>query len=461
MVIYVKNVVIVGGGVAGLFAAHEIVSCSRKLKVTIIEMGESTGERKCPLESYKMCTRCKPCNIMSGVGGAGLFSSGLLNLHPKIGGDLIEFASHEEYAWKLIEHVDRIFVDCGAPEKVFKPDEKKVEELERKAASAGITFIPITQRLIGTENAKNVIACLERKLKEKGVKFILRTRVINVERGSLLLSSGETLNYDYCILAPGRSGMRWLAEQMSKLDVETRYMPVDIGVRVEVPATIMEPICNVQRDPKFHIYTHTFDDFVRTFCVNHHGYVVMEVYDDHIGVNGHSILTKPSPNTNFAILDRIELTEPLEDTTAYGNSIARQITILGGGKPIVQKLGDLRKGRRSTWSRIKRGAVTPTLNNVTPGDISMGLPHRILTSIIEGIEMLDKVIPGIASDSTLIYAPEIKYSAKRVTTNEKLETKVEGLFVAGDGAGVSRGIVGAAVTGVVAARGILEKEGER
>ncbi|MEM2711541.1 MAG: FAD-dependent oxidoreductase, partial [Candidatus Jordarchaeales archaeon] len=234
-----------------------------------------------------------------------------------------------------------------------------------------------------------------------------------------------------------------------------------IGVRVEVPATIMEPICNVQRDPKFHIYTHTFDDFVRTFCVNHHGYVVMEVYDDHIGVNGHSILTKPSPNTNFAILDRIELTEPLEDTTAYGNSIARQITILGGGKPIVQKLGDLRKGRRSTWSRIKRGAVTPTLNNVTPGDISMGLPHRILTSIIEGIEMLDKVIPGIASDSTLIYAPEIKYSAKRVTTNEKLETKVEGLFVAGDGAGVSRGIVGAAVTGVVAARGILEKEGER
>lgn len=458
--IHVKNVVIVGGGVAGLFAAHEIVSCSRKLNVTIIEMGESAGKRKCPLESYKMCTRCKPCNIMSGVGGAGLFSSGLLNLHPKIGGDLVEFVGDEEYAWKLIEYVDEIFVGCGAPGKVFKPDEKKVEELERKAASAGITFIPITQRLIGTENAKNVIGCLEGELKEKGVRFILRTRVMNVEKGSLLLSSGETLNYDYCILAPGRSGMRWLAEQMSKLGVETRYMPVDIGVRVEVPATIMEPICNVQRDPKFHIYTSTFDDFVRTFCVNHHGYVVMEVYDDHIGVNGHSILTKPSPNTNFAILDRIELTEPLEDTTAYGNSIARQITVLGGGKPIVQKLGDLRKGRRSTWSRIKRGAVTPTLNNVTPGDISMGLPHRILTSIIEGIEMLDKVIPGIASDSTLIYAPEIKYSAKRVATNEKLETKVEGLFVAGDGAGVSRGIVGAAVTGVVAARGILEKEGE-
>ncbi|MBS7288073.1 MAG: FAD-dependent oxidoreductase, partial [Candidatus Freyarchaeota archaeon] len=306
-----------------------------------------------------------------------------------------------------------------------------------------------------------VIGCLEKKLKEKGVEFILRTKVGSMKRGSLLLSSGETLNYDYCILAPGRSGMRWLAEQMNKLGVETKYMPVDIGVRVEVPATIMEPICSVQRDPKFHIYTSTFDDFVRTFCVNHHGYVVMEVYDDHIGVNGHSILMKPSPNTNFAVLDRIELTEPLEDTTAYGNSIARQITILGGGKPILQKLGDLRKGRRSTWSRIKRGAVMPTLSNATPGDISMGLPHRILTSIIEGIEMLDKVIPGIASDSTLIYAPEIKYSAKRVITNEKLETAVENLFVAGDGAGVSRGIVGAAVTGVVAARGILEKEGEK
>ncbi len=461
MVIHVENVVIVGGGVAGLFAAYEIVNSSKTLKVTIVEMGESVVERRCPIERYRICTRCRPCNIMSGIGGAGLFSSGLLNLHPRIGGDLVEFVGSERDAWKLIEYVDRIFVDCGAPENVFKPDEKKVEELDRKAASVGITFIPITQRLIGTENAKNVIMCLERRLKEEGVKFILRTRVVNVEEDSLLLSSGEKLNYDYCILAPGRSGMRWLAEQMNKLGVETRYMPVDIGVRVEVPATIMEPICSVQRDPKFHIYTSTFDDFVRTFCVNHHGYVVMEVYEDHIGVNGHSILAKPSPNTNFAILDRIELTEPLEDTTAYGNAIARQITILGGGKPIVQKLGDLRKGRRSTWSRIKRGSVTPTLNTATPGDISMGLPHRILTSIIEGIEMLDKVIPGIASDSTLIYAPEIKYSAKRVATNEKLETKIKGLFVAGDGAGISRGIIGAAVTGVISARGILEKVGER
>ncbi len=455
-----KHVVIVGGGVAGLFAAYELTKSAEDIKVTIVEMGDSVARRRCPLESYKMCTHCKPCNIMSGVGGAGLFSSGLLNLHPKVGGNLVEFVDSEEEAWNLVKYVDGVFVKCRAPENVFKPDEKKVEELERKAASAGITFVPIVQRLIGTENAKSVIGCLEDKLKEKGVRFMLRTRVERVSKGSLLLSSGETLEYDYCILAPGRSGMRWLAEQMNLLGVNTRYMPVDIGVRVEVPATIMDPICSVQRDPKFHIYTPTFDDFVRTFCVNHHGYVVMEAYDDHVGVNGHSVLTNPSPNTNFAVLDRIELTEPLEDSTAYGSSIARQITILGGGKPILQKLGDLRRGRRSTWSRIRRGAVTPTLSNVTPGDISMGLPHRILTSIIEGIEMLDAVIPGIASDSTLIYAPEIKYSAKRVITNENLETQIENIFVAGDGAGVSRGIVGAAVTGVLAARGILKKEGK-
>ncbi|MEM1657626.1 MAG: NAD(P)/FAD-dependent oxidoreductase [Candidatus Jordarchaeales archaeon] len=452
--------VIVGGGVAGLFAAYELARYKDLFKVTVVEMGEDVSSRRCPLDSYKMCTRCKPCNIMSGVGGAGLFSSGLLNLHPRIGGDLVEFVGSEEYAWSLVEYVDRIFLECGAPENVFKPDEKSVEELERKAASAGIMFIPITQRLIGTENAKKVIGCMEEKLKEKGVKFLLKTRAVSVEEGGLLISTGEKLRYDYCILAPGRAGMRWLVEQMKKLGIETRHMPVDIGIRVEVPATVMEPICSVQRDPKFHIYTSTFDDFVRTFCVNHRGYVVMEVYEDHVGVNGHSILSKPSPNTNFAILNRIELTEPLEDTTAYGNSIARQITILGGGKPILQKLGDLRKGRRSTWSRIKRGTVTPTLTNVTPGDISMGLPYRILTSIIEGIEMLDEVIPGVASDSTLIYAPEIKYSAKRVITNKNLETTVENLFVAGDGAGVSRGIVSAAVTGIIAARGVLEKEGK-
>ncbi|MHA1607592.1 MAG: NAD(P)/FAD-dependent oxidoreductase [Candidatus Freyarchaeota archaeon] len=453
-----KKVVIVGGGVAGLFAAYELAK-SRAFDVTIVEMGANASERKCPLERYKMCTRCKPCNIMSGVGGAGLFSSGLLNLHPRIGGDLVELVGSEKRAWDLVEYVDQIFVECGAPTISFKPDEAKVEELERKAASAGITFIPIVQRLIGTENAKRVIEKLEEKLKSKGVKFILRTKAVKVGRNEVLLSSGVALHYDYCVLAPGRSGMRWLAEQMAQLNVKTSHVPVDIGVRVEVPATIMEPICSIQRDPKFHIYTSHFDDFVRTFCVNHHGYVVMEVYEDHVGVNGHSFLEKPSPNTNFALLSRIELTEPLEDTTAYGNAIARQTTILGGGRPLLQKLGDLRKGRRSTWKRIKLGAVRPTLDAATPGDLSMGLPHRILTSIIEGIEKLDKVIPGIASDSTLLYAPEIKYSAKKVITGENLETAVENLFVAGDGAGLSRGIVGAAATGIIAARGILGKEG--
>jgi uncharacterized FAD-dependent dehydrogenase len=291
------------------------------------------------------------------------------------------------------------------------------------------------------------------------VKFLLETRVAEVKEGELLLEGGEKVGFEYCILAPGRSGMKWLEGQMSKLGIPTQYLPVDIGVRVEVPASIMEPVCSIEHDPKFHIRTSTFDDFVRTFCVNHKGFVVMEVYEDHVGVNGYSFTNKMSDNTNFALLVRVGLTEPLEDTTAYGRSIATQITILGGGKPLLQRLGDLRRGRRSYWSRIERGAVKPTLMSVTPGDVSIGIPYRLLTDILEGLEKLDRVIPGIASDSTLFYAPEIKYSAKKVLTDKSLETRIPNLFVAGDGAGVSRGIVTAAATGIVAARSILKKMG--
>ena len=244
------------------------------------------------------------------------------------------------------------------------------------------------------------------------------------------------------------------------MKIPTNYQPIDIGVRVEVPAIIMDPVINISRDPKFHIYPDKYDDFVRTFCVNHQGYVVQEVYDDFIGVNGHSMRDQLSENSNFALLVRVRLTEPLEDTTAYGRNIALQTTTLGGGKPILQRLGDLKRGHRSTWDRINRGNLRPTLLNVTPGDVSMALSHRLLTDLIEGLEKLDHVMPGVSSNSTLIYAPEIKFSANRVCTNKDLETDIENLFVAGDGAGLSRGLVTAAATGVIAARGILKKIGK-
>ncbi|MHA1270270.1 MAG: NAD(P)/FAD-dependent oxidoreductase [Candidatus Helarchaeota archaeon] len=452
-----KNVVIVGAGAAGLFAAYKL-STSPKLDILILDMGKDTEKRKCVIPNRLVCAHCKPCNMLSGLGGAGTFSSGQLNLSPIIGGDLVDLAGSDEEAWKLIDIVDRIFVENGAPDNIYKPDQEKIKDIKLRAGSEGIQFIPIRQRHIGTENAPKVIQNIKSNLENRGVKFRLETKVSEIQEKSLILEDKEEVYFDFCLLAPGRVGMYWLADQMEKLSIKTKHEPVDIGIRIEVPSYIMEPICSIQRDPKFYIYTHKFDGFVRTFCTNHEGYIVQEVYEDGtIAVNGHSFISKKSNNSNFALLSKVQLTKPLEDTSIYGKSIVKAFTTLGGGKPIVQRLGDLKRGRRSTHERMEKNFVKPTLKNITPGDISMVMPYRILTDLIESIEKLDTIIPGINNDSTLIYAPEIKYSAKRVITNEYLEIKIENIFVAGDGAGITRGIVAAAVSGMIAAKGILNK----
>ena len=453
------DVAIVGAGPAGLFAARELALKS-KMKVTVVDMGRDVENRKCVASEYKACTRCDPCSIMCGVGGAGTLSSGLLNLRPDIGGNLFQLLNNEKAAWDLVKYVDDVFVEAGAPTKLYSPNEEDVIDLERRSASVGVRFIPIVQRHIGSDNAPRVIDNFATDLKKRGVDFQLLKRVAKLEQGFVMFESGEKLESDYILVAPGRSGANWLAAEARRLNMPSRYRPIDIGVRVEVPATVMSPTITISRDPKFHISPVTYDDFVRTFCVNHRGFVVQEVYDDFIGVNGHAMTEKLSDNTNFAFLVRVSLTEPLEDTTAYGRTIAMMTTTLGGGKPLLQSLRDLKRGRRSTWDRVNRGTVTPTLKNVTPGDIAMGLPHRIVTDLLEGLDKLDRVIPGVAQDSTLLYAPEVKFSANRIYTNADLETNVMNLFVAGDGAGLSGGLVTAAATGVIAARGILKKSGQ-
>jgi len=450
---------IIGAGAAGLFAALEL-SSNKDLKILIIDKGEKVEGRKCPLiKNYRLCAKCDVCSILSGVGGAGTFSSGLLNLSPDIGGNLSKLAGSKKKALDLIEKIDSTFVKHGSPVKKYAPDKKKIEEIKRRAGSAGIKFIPITQRHIGTENAPRVIQSIQDELEKKdNVSFLVNAEVKRIGKSDISLENGEKKNFDYLLAAPGRSGMVWLTEQMHALDIETKYEPISIGVRVEVPSQIMNHVCNFERDPKFHIYPKTYDDFVRTFCVNHKGFVVQERYPDgSVATNGHSFESENSDNTNFALLVHISLTEPLEDTTAFGKSIALNCGTLGGGKPLLQRLGDIKKGRRSNWDRINKNIVQPTLKNVTPGDISLALPHRIYTDIIESIEQLDIVLPGLNSDSTLLYAPEIKYSAKRVITNSQLETSIPNIFVAGDGAGLTRGIIAAAVTGLIAAEGILKK----
>lgn len=452
------DVIIIGAGPAGLFAAHEI-SNNSKLKVLIIDMGRDTDERTCPMEKTGVCIKCVPCHVMSGVGGAGGLSDGTLNIRPDIGGDLFEFMKEKE-AWALIKDIDKIWVAHGTPDKLFQATSEEEELLSRKAASTGIEFVQIPQRHIGSDHTPEVIESIASSLKKNGVKFLLKCKVEDIIKNGVKLKDGKELKARYLIAAPGRSGAPWIVKQAKKLGIKSKHGPIDVGVRIEVPGIVMDPVCKINRDPKFHIRTRTYDDFVRTFCVNHRGYVVKEVYNDYIGVNGHSLRDRQSSNTNFAFLTKIALTEPVENSTDYGESIAKTATTLGGGKPLIQRVGDLRRGRRSNWNRIKNGLVKPTLLGVTPGDIAMVMPHRVMTNIREGLEMLDLVIPGVASDSTILYAPEIKYYAMRVEVGRSMETSIKNLFVAGDGVGVSRGIIIASATGVLAARGILNKEGK-
>jgi uncharacterized FAD-dependent dehydrogenase len=462
------DVIIVGAGPAGLFAAHEFTAQwmghgGSSKRILVIEKGKDVDERRCFIEEVGYCSHCKECNIMCGVGGAGTFSDGTLNLRPDVGGDLTEFCDHET-AWQLVREVDSIFLEYGAPKKLYGGTEEQVEDLQRRAASVGASFIEIQQRHIGSDRTKAVIRAFKADLEAHGIEFLLNAKVndllIEKEKGNqicrgVLLDSGELIKGECVILAPGRIGATWVDELIKKHQIAAEYAAIDVGVRVEVPAITMNPVTRINRDPKFHIRTKRYDDFARTFCTNERGFVVKEDYTDFIGVNGHSMKSKKSKNTNFAFLVRVALTEPVENTTRYGRSIAKLATTIGGGKPILQRMGDLRRGRRSTWERIRRNLVRNTLTDVTPGDISMALPHRITMDIIEGLEKLNEIIPGVASDSTLLYAPEIKFYAMRMEVDENMETKVKNLFAAGDGTGLSRDIVNAAATGILAARGVM------
>jgi uncharacterized protein len=453
-----RGTIIVGAGPAGLFAAYRLAEAGRK--VLLIDEGKDVRDRHCPQIDTGHCAKCLPCSVMSGVGGAGLWSDGMLNLRPDVGGDLKEQTKSQEKAWALVKEVDSIFLRHGAPHKTYGGDAKKVEELKRKCASDDIKFIDIEQRHMGTDTTPKVIQSMEDHLLRKGVKILLGTRV-----GDLVIEGGRCVGVktaagvqlaDSVVLAPGRIGAKWVDELVRRHGIRASFGPIDVGVRVEVPALIMDAVIEVNKDPKFHIRTRTYDDFVRTFCTNHNGWVVKESYDDGlVGVNGHSKLKGKSGNTNFAFLVRVELTGPVEDSIEYGKAIADLATTIGGGRPTIQRLGDLRRGRRSDEQNILNNPFPNTLKDATPGDISMALPHRVVTDILEGLERLNDVIPGVHSDSTFLYAPEIKFYSMRVEYDLGMQSSIPGLYVAGDGVGVSRDIVNSAATGLLAAEGIL------
>lgn len=463
------DVIIVGAGPAGLFAALEVAERSEgSVRIAILERGRRVEERRCPLTATfkgRECKMCSPCHILHGVGGAGALSSGTVNLRPDIGGDLDKLLGSWEEAMKLIEYVDKRLVEFGAPQdRVYSPKPEAARELERLSAKAGAKFIPVKQRHIGTDNTVKVISNIVRRLESLGVKVYSSTPAekVEVREGSFKITTGkgEVLESEYLLLAPGRSGADWLSKQAKTIGLKVSPGPLDVGVRVEVPAYVMEPITNLVLDPKIIMYTRAYDDKVRTFCTNPNGFVVEELYEDGtVGVNGETYENIKSQNTNFALLVTVRLTNPMEDTIEYGKNVARMATKLGGGKPLIQRLGDLEAGRRSTWARIDRSTIEPTLKNASPGDIGMALPYRVLEDLLEAIRRLDTIAPGIASPQSLLYAPEIKYYSLRVETSNNLETNIENLYVAGDGAGLSRGINVAAATGIIAGRSILEKMG--
>jgi len=446
------RVAIVGAGPAGLFAAHELVRAG--LAVTVFDMGKPVAQRD----------RAAPYDLLHGMGGSGTFSDGKINFHPEVGGNLYEWMGMDE-AWELVAHIERILANYDV--EVLHTEDDRTRELERRAAKCGVRFLPIRQAHIGSDHLSAFIQRFGDDLTDSGVTFRLGTHVADVacqERRvqGVRLDDGEVVAADAVLLAPGRVGSEWMTRIAQQHDIDISYNPIDVGVRVEVPAIVMEEVIDVCYDPKFYVRAPTYDDRVRTFCVSPQGFVVKEVYADEgvVGVNGHALRDKASGNTNFALLTSIRLTEPVESTSDYGLSIAHLATTSGGGLPILQSLGDLRRHRRSTWGRLRKspGDVVPTLTDVTPGDISMAMPHRVVTDLLEALEILAQVIPGLDADRTLLYALEFKRYATRIETDHNLQTDIEGLYVAGDGAGVARGIGGAAATGEIAARGILSAQ---
>ena len=451
------DVIIIGAGPGGIFSAYELMQKKPQLKVAVFESGNPLHKRHCPIdgEKIKSCINCKSCSIMSGFGGAGAFSDGKYNITNDFGGTLYEYIGKKQ-ALDLMHYVDEINMSFGGQgTKLYSTAGTKFKKV---CIQNDLHLLDASVRHLGTDINYIVLGNLYTELKDK-IDFYFNTPVETVkilENGYDVVTAYNNYTCEKCIFSVGRSGSKWMEKVCKELDIPTKSNRVDIGVRVELPADVFSHLTDELYESKIVYRTEKYGDKVRTFCMNPKGAVVNENTNGIITVNGHSYEdpAKQTDNTNFALLVAKHFSEPFKDSNGYGESIARLSNMLGGGV-IVQRFGDLIRGRRSTQSRIDEAFITPTLQ-ATPGDLSLVLPKRILDGIIEMIYALDKVAPGTANDDTLLYGVEVKFYNMEVDVSEKLETRYKGLYIIGDGSGITHSLSHASASGVYVARDIVE-----
>ncbi|HAG14230.1 MAG TPA: FAD-dependent oxidoreductase [Ruminococcus sp.] len=453
------DILIVGAGPGGIFSAYELCKANKGLRIAIFETGNPLDQRKCPIDGKKVksCIQCKTCAIMNGFGGAGAFSDGKYNITNQFGGTLYAYIGKQE-ALSLMRYVDEINLAYGGEgTKLYSTANTAIK---KKCFENDLHLLDAQVRHLGTDKNYIVLQNLY-ELLQKQVTFFFRTEIERVERlpeGYAVIAGEQRFTGKKCIISVGRSGSKWMQSVCASLDIPTKSNRVDIGVRVELPAAVFSHLTDELYESKIVYRTKQFEDLVRTFCMNPHGVVVNENTNGIVTVNGHSYEDPAlhTDNTNFALLVSKHFSEPFQDSNGYGESVARLSNMLGGGV-IVQRFGDLIRGRRSNAQRIAESFVVPTLA-AQPGDLSLVIPKRILDGIIEMIYALDKIAPGTANDDTLLYGVEVKFYNMEVGIDSNLETKYAGLYVIGDCSGVTHSLSHASASGVHVARHILQQE---
>ena len=457
-----RNILIIGAGPAGIFTALELIKLGSKDKITLVEQGHRIEKRFCPKAKTKECVKCKPyCNITSGFSGAGAFSDGKLSLNRDVGGDFPSLVG-EEFAQDLIDYTDSIYLEFGADTHVEGAEEtEEIREIRKAATIANLKLVDCPIRHLGTEKAHQLYYDIEKYLIEHGVELLADRTCsdIIIEDGVCkgAVVNGETIYSDVVVVATGRKGADWLDEMCRLHGIGREAGVVDIGVRVEVRNEIMEKVNKALYESKLIGYPAPYKNKVRTFCQNPGGFVAQENYDNDLAVvNGHSFKQEKSNNTNLAILCSHRFTYPFDDPIAYAQKVGFMTNMLGDGHILVQRLGDIKAGKRTWQEELSRTNLKPTLVDAVAGDITAAIPYRTMTNILGFIEMMDKVVPGFASDETLLYAPEIKFYSNRVKMDKDLNTNVKNLHCLGDASGWTRGLMMASTMGVYMARQLMK-----